>query len=423
MLRMPTGLYISVPFCGSKCSYCNFASGVFSRELMARYVARACAEMRQAKDTVAKLGGEFDRRADSVYLGGGTPTALEPEQLQQLLLTARTEFEVVPGAEVTVEVAPGSLSPEMLETLVGFGVNRVSLGVQSFVDKESAAVGRLHTRAQVLEDISRLRSVGLGNFNIDLIAGLPHQTAESWAFSLNETLAVVPPHISVYMLEVDEDSRLGRELIAGGTRYHAHSVPNDDLVAELYETACQKLGRAGFEQYEISNFAWKHAESKHNLKYWEREPYLGFGLDAHSMVHASSDSYDVLRAAEEKPERPAGTAPCAVVAADYDAVRFANPDSLDAYLAGDAPVHSYVSRAQALEESLFLGLRLTKGVDLHQLAQRFGEQSVRDLFPTLRDFSAKGLVEIAGRWLRLTDRGRLLSNEVFQGFLQEEVEA
>jgi oxygen-independent coproporphyrinogen-3 oxidase len=187
--------------------------------------------------------------------------------------------------------------------------------------------------------------------------------------------------------------------------------------------ACQQLGRAGFEQYEISNFAWQNAQSKHNMKYWQREPYLGFGLDAHSMVRASHNPIELLRAAEKKADAPDGSPGAAVLAADHEAVRFASPDSLDAYLAGDAPVHSYVSRAQALEETLFLGLRMTRGVDLHQLAQTYGEQAVRELLPTLRDFSGKGLVEIAGRWLRLTPRGRLLSNEVFQGFVREEVHA
>ena len=184
----------------------------------------------------------------------------------------------------------------------------MSLGVQSFVDLEAASVGRLHKRSTVLEDIASLRSAGIENINIDLIAGLPHQTAESWEFSLAETIATGAPHVSVYMLEVDDDSRLGRELMAGGTRYHAHFVPDDEATADFYEVACQRLDRAGVQQYEISNFARPGQESRHNLKYWTRQPYLGFGVDAHSMLISASEP--------------------------REAVRFAAPDALEEYVAG-----------------------------------------------------------------------------------------
>ncbi len=420
---MPTGLYISVPFCRSKCSYCNFASGVFSAELMSQYVERVCEDMRAVQQIAARVGAEFDRRVDSIYVGGGTPTALEPEHLQMLLSCPREVFEVQRGAEITVECAPGTLSPEMLQTLVGFGVNRISLGVQSFVDKEAAAVGRLHNRAIVLDDLARLKALGVGNINVDLIAGLPHQTADSWKYSLDETLAIVPPHISVYMLEVDEDSRLGREVMAGGTRYHAHEVPNEDLVAELYEIACQKLGRSGYEHYEISNFCWKGAESRHNLKYWTRQPYLGFGVDAHSMLPASSDPYALLAVAPEQAKAEGGSAPCAAMSADVEAVRFATTDDLDAYLLGEVPVVSHISRQGALEETLFLGLRLSRGVDIHKVAQEFGQGAIKELIPIMRELERDKLAELAGRVLRLTDRGRLLSNEVFQRFLADKTHA
>ena len=160
----------------------------------------------------------------------------------------------------------------------------MSLGVQSFVDIEAASVGRQHKRATVLDDMARLRAAGIEDINIDLIAGLPHQTAESWEFSVAEAIATGAPHVSVYMLEVDEDSRLGRELMAGGTKYHAHFVPDDELTADFYETACERLNAAGVRHYEISNFARGGKESRHNLKYWTRQPYMGFGVDAHSML-------------------------------------------------------------------------------------------------------------------------------------------
>ena len=281
---MSLGLYLSVPFCRTKCSYCNFASDVFSRAVFERYVERVLTDINQAAETARQMGGVDEGRVDSIFLGGGTPTILDITQLERLFVTISQKFAVGAGAEITVECAPGTLTPAVIDALGRCGVNRVSLGVQSFVDLEAAAVGRLHKRATVLEEIARLRAAGLANINIDLIAGLPHQTAESWEFSVAEAIATGAPHVSVYMLEVDDDSRLGRELMAGGTRYHAHFVPDEELTADFYEAACRRLEAAGVWQYEISNFARAGEESRHNLKYWTRQPYLGFGVDAHSML-------------------------------------------------------------------------------------------------------------------------------------------
>src|SRR6266404_3447791 len=233
---MPLGLYISVPFCRTKCSYCNFASDVFSKSAYENYVARLLEDIANSRQLVSELGNALgsslgftqDDTADSIYLGGGTPSIRDASQLLRIFAAVRDQFTVTPDAEITVECAPGTLAPVLIETLLRCGVNRVSLGVQSFVDQEAQSVGRLHKRSTVLEEIARLRPTGRGNINIDLIAGLPHQTAEGWTFSLSETIAAGVPHVSVYMLEVDEDSRLGRELIAGGTRYHAHFVPDEE---------------------------------------------------------------------------------------------------------------------------------------------------------------------------------------------------
>jgi oxygen-independent coproporphyrinogen-3 oxidase len=260
------GIYISVPFCRTKCSYCNFASDVFSRAVFERYVGRVFSDIRNATRIAEEVGGKIERAVDSIYLGGGTPTVLSADQLQKIFSAVRAQFDVQPDAEITVECAPGTLAPAVLDGLLRCGVNRVSLGVQSFVDAEAAAVGRLHKRAIVLEDIAHLRAAGISNINIDLIAGLPHQTAESWQESLGESIATGAQHVSVYMIEVDEDSRLGRELMAGGTRYHAHFVPDDDAIADFYLAACEQLEAAGIAQYEISNFARDGFESRHNLK-------------------------------------------------------------------------------------------------------------------------------------------------------------
>jgi oxygen-independent coproporphyrinogen-3 oxidase len=388
---MPLGLYISVPFCRTKCSYCNFASDVFSRSVFQRYVERVCADMEHANATVTQMGGRMERAVDSVYLGGGTPTVLDIAQLQRLFVTISQNFDVQPDAEITVECAPGTLTPAVIETLRHCGVNRVSLGVQSFIDQEAAAVGRLHTREIVLDDIANLRTGGITNINVDLIAGLPHQTADSWAFSVEQAIASQAPHASVYMLEVDGDSRLGRELIAGGTKYHAHFAPDEDLTADLYLMACQRLEAAGVRQYEISNFAREGYESRHNLKYWTRQPYLGFGVDAHSMLPRSESSIEALR--------------------------FSSPDSLEVYVAGGHLNRTQVTASAALEEAFFLGLRLVCGVNLRRVAAEFGEEAIAGLSETIADLVQMGLMEREGDMIRLTPQGRLLSNEVFERFL------
>jgi oxygen-independent coproporphyrinogen-3 oxidase len=415
---MPLGLYISVPFCRTKCSYCNFASDVFSKSAYENYVARVLEDIANSRQLALELGCAFgsalgctyDDTADSIYLGGGTPSILEAAQLLRIFAAVRGHFAIAPDAEITVECAPGTLTPVLIETLLQCGVNRVSLGVQSFVDQEAQSVGRLHNRATVLEEIGRLREAGLANINIDLIAGLPHQTAESWAFSVSETIATGVPHASVYMLEVDEDSRLGRELIAGGARYHAHFVPDEDATADFYQQACQMLASAGIAQYEISNFArtaphsqngeLQSNESRHNLKYWTRQPYLGFGVDAHSMLAADQNQ------------------------AVHQALRFATPDSLDAYMNRTPHTVTPVSAQAAIEESFFLGLRLNRGIDLERLRTDFSPMFSRDAVATwesaIQQCVREGLLEQQGATVRLTGRGRLLSNEAFARFLAEE---
>jgi oxygen-independent coproporphyrinogen III oxidase len=386
MRTVPLGVYISVPFCRTKCSYCNFASDVFSRAVFERYVDRVCSDIANAERDANQMSGKFEREVDSIYLGGGTPTVLEPAQLQRLFDAVRSQFSVRPDAEVTVECAPGTLSSPLLDALLRCGVNRVSLGVQSFVDREAAAVGRLHKHATVLEDIAHLRAAGISNINIDLIAGLPHQISESWQQSLQQVIATEVPHASVYMLEVDDDSRLGRELIAGGTRYHAHFVPDDDATADFYLAACETLNAAGVPQYEISNFSRPGFESRHNLKYWTRQPYLGFGVDAHSMLLSPP-------------------------------VRLATADALEKYVSGSPLQQTPVSSDAAVEETFFLGLRLNRGVDMARVAEQFGHPALVPLQPIIADLKKQELLERSENSIRLTKRGRLLSNEVFQRFL------
>lgn len=397
------GVYISIPFCKAKCSFCNFASDVFGMERVQGYVDRVCEELRGARGVAAGRLARLPERVDTVYFGGGTPSLLEARHLEQIFGTLRGEFEVAADAEVTLEAAPGQVGERTLEAAMRLGVNRVSFGVQSFVDTEAAAVGRLHTGSECHREIGRMRTAGVERVSLDLIAGLPHQTEESWGWSVGEAIATGADHVSVYMLEVDEDSRLGREAMAGGGRYHAGALPHEDATAEWYEAGCSALDAAGLGQYEISNFARDGYTSSHNVKYWKRLPYLGVGLDAHSMLLS------------DEPETVA--------------VRWANPDEMGAYLGGSGDgsglrvlqaggvVVDRVGVDEAFEESLFLGLRLNVGVDMEALAREFGDGRVRVALDALGDVELAGLVERRSAMIRLTAKGRLASNEVFNRLL------
>jgi oxygen-independent coproporphyrinogen-3 oxidase len=388
------GLYISIPFCRSKCTYCNFASGVYPASEHARYVDRLIEDLCNAGAWAERTGVELPRRVDTVYLGGGTPSLLAPELLAQLFAAMRAEFDLDPGAEITVECAPGQLADEALVALVAAGVNRVSLGVQSFIDREAALSGRLHNRAVVLDDLRRLRRAGIHNINIDLIAGLAGQTFASWDESLAVLDGSAVPHASIYMLEVDQDSRLGREVLAHGLRYHADSVPTDDVIAQMYATAIDRLKLGGLEQYEISNFCRPGMESRHNLRYWQRRPYLGVGLDASSMLR---------KAACE------GVGPV---------LRTTASDDLKAYLADSELVeNAWFAPVEQHEEAWFLGLRLNAGVEVAALEREFGSALVAPARQVVERLCAANLLVSDGHSVRLTTRGQLLSNEVFQEFL------
>jgi oxygen-independent coproporphyrinogen III oxidase len=389
------GIYIAVPFCRSKCTYCNFASGVYSAGEHGRYVDRLIEDLTGAGAWASRVGVALPQTVDTVYLGGGTPTLLAPELIRRLFEVLRTVFDVDNGAEVTVECAPGQLPDATLGALAEAGVNRVSLGVQSFIDLEARETGRLHNRVVVLEDLRRLRAAGIDNLNVDLIAGLPGQTFASWEESLNVLIDSGVPHASIYMLEVDEDSRLGREMLSGGVRYHAGLVPTDDAIARMYETAIERLESAGLAQYEISNFGRAGFESLHNLRYWKRRPYLGVGLDASSAL--------ALHAAEFR---------------NGFVLRAKTTDDLKGYLdGGEEAETTQLSRDQQHEEAWFLGLRLNAGMEVAELVEEFGGDRVRSALDVAARLEADGLLVSDGKKIRLTGRGRLLSNDVFQEFL------
>ena len=388
--KQTLGIYISVPFCRSKCTYCNFASGVYPASEHAGYVGRVVEDLERTPHWATGMGVELPRVVDTVYLGGGTPSLLEPELIARLFGAMRAQFELAADAEITVECAPGQIADATLEALVAAGVNRVSLGVQSFVDREAAGSGRLHKRATVLDDLQRLRATGISNLNVDLIAGLAGQTFASWEESLEVLVDTGVPHASVYMLEVDEDSRLGREMLAGGARYQAELVPTDDAIARMYERAVERLESAGIVQYEISNFSRPGFQSRHNLRYWERRPYLGLGLDASSALYGA-DGY-LLRATS-----------C---------------DDLKEYFLGTAgPETAWLSLERQFEEAWFLGLRLNAGVEIADLLAEFGTERVAAAVVAVERLAGDGLLANDGDRVRLTSQGRLLSNDVFQEFL------
>jgi oxygen-independent coproporphyrinogen-3 oxidase len=361
------GAYISFPFCAQKCTYCNFSSGVFPRALQERYLAALHAEIESH---------EWRRQPETLYLGGGTPSSIEGPALSGLLSPIGGQ----PWKEATLEAAPGSITSEKVLLWRRLGINRISLGVQSFVSPELARTGRRHNAQIVQNEIALLRSGGIGNFNIDLIAGLAGQTPASWRESLQWLDRLEPPHVSVYMFEIDEDSRLGKELLQGGSRYGAAEAPSEELTVELYGMAVEHLHKIGIYRYEISNFARAGYESRHNLKYWRLEPYVGFGADAHSF-----DGTTRTRNAESP--------------AEY----------VQHFERGESPCIESI-RADLAAERFFVGLRLRQGI-------RPRVEEWRRFEAPIHHFVDAGLLEKDGETLRLTSQGVLLSNEVFQEFV------
>jgi oxygen-independent coproporphyrinogen-3 oxidase len=324
---------------------------------------------------------------DTVYFGGGTPSLLDPAALAKILETLRSGYRTA-FCEVTLEADPETITPEKASAWLVGGFNRISLGSQSFSDQELRSAGRMHRRADIFQAAQFLREAGFHNISMDLIAGLPHQTRETWRESLDQLHGIRPEHISIYMLEIDEGSRLGQESLAGGARYSAASIPPDDDIADFYETACMQLAEAGYEHYEISNWALPGIQSKHNLKYWRREPYIGLGAGAHS--------FDGLQ-------------------------RWANMHDPAKYVAcieqGTSPREQIetVTPEQAFEEEFFLGLRQLDGVDVGRIEREYGA-SLGNRFATLQSrvegLRSQGIVEVVGERLRLAHGSLTVSNEV-----------
>ncbi len=375
------GIYIHVPFCRSRCSYCDFATGAYEGALAERYV-RAL-----AREVEAFGGCEARAEVDTVYFGGGTPSLLTPEQVSRVLEAVGHRFNVGAGAEVTLEMNPGTVTAEHLSALRDAGVNRASFGAQTFDERELKRLGRTHTAADTRRTFGLLREAGFDNVSFDLIAGLPAQTLAAWRRNLEEALRLRPEHLSLYLLEVHEGTPLAEQIRAG--RY---SDPDPDLAAEMYRLMVELTRAAGYEQYEISNFCLPGRESRHNMKYWTGAPYFGFGCSAHSFDGRLSrwsnerDALAYVRLIEEKGS--------AVV----------TRDELD--------------ERGASAEALFLGLRLLgRGVNLAEHRALYRRDVRADYAEDLARFGEAGLIEMRGDVLRLTPAGALLSNEVFSAFV------
>ncbi len=393
------GLYLQVPFCRSKCSFCNFSSGVFSSALWEPYTE---ALSREIESICGFLPDHSlaERAIDSVYLGGGTPTLLGAQRMGRLFdslgktfrLQADSEVTSEVTPEITMEATPGSVEDRDWTRYIQGGVNRLSIGAQTMDSNELRSVGRLHDAEETCRMVRRARAAGIHNVSLDLIGGLPGQSRDSWGRSLDQTLELRPEHVSLYLFEVDEKSRLGREVLSGGARYRAAQMPEEEFFVESYFEGKRRLEQAGYEHYEISNFALPGFRSRHNLKYWRREPYLGFGAGSHS--------FDGI-------------------------VRWENEGDVRTYiekiLQGESPqtARRKVPPREAEEEYLFLGLRQLQGVSLRDLRNRLGADldPARRFSEPLERLAGWGLLRREGDRVRLTDRALLISNEVFQEFL------
>src|SRR5246500_466190 len=417
---MTLGIYIQVPFCQTKCTYCNFHTGVVSRDRYQPYANAICREIADRlafaalNSAVPSSGHGFSRAespirpegvstpearqpsADTIYFGGGTPSLLDPAALAKILDTLRANYSFE-TPEITLEADPETITPEKANSWLAAGFNRISLGVQSFNDRELQSTGRMHRRADIARATETLRAAGFENISMDLIIGLPHQTRESWETSVGTLLDLRPEHISIYMLEVDEGSHLGKESLAGGTRYSAPAIPPDDTQAEFYDSACARLAAAGYDHYEISNWALPDRRSRHNLKYWRREPYLGLGAGAHSFDGKT---------------------------------RWANVHDSAKYVSmieqGISPREQIepLTPEQALEEKFSLGLRQLDAVDLARIEGYYSSlnaNGARARFAAIHrqidSLHALSLLDLEGNRLRLSPKHLTISSSILAELL------
>jgi oxygen-independent coproporphyrinogen III oxidase len=374
------GLYFHIPFCRSKCSYCHFVSLPYGRASADRYIKALLDEIERWDDGRTPIA-----EIDSIYFGGGTPSILPEEHICRILEAVRRRFSVSVDCEISLEANPGTMSNEKVNAYRRSGVNRISLGAQSFTDQELSSIGRIHNAGLIFDSVRLLKQTGIKNINLDLMLGLPNQTRSSWKNNLDIIAELEISHISVYMLDLDDQCPLSSIVASGSVK-----LPEEDLISDLYLETIELLAAYGHQQYEISNFARSGFKCRHNLKYWLREPFHGFGLASHS----------------------------------FDGIaRYANLSSLseyqDALASGKSPVdwRQPIAQEHALQENLFLGLRLTEGVSRKKLGELYGVNCLAKYEPSFHDLSAGGFVRLGGDSIRLTSSGMLISNEIFQLFV------
>ena len=372
------GLYLHFPFCEARCHYCDFVTAVGPTQAHERYLAAFLSE-------IELRARELDGAVSSVFFGGGTPSLLPAEWTARIGQALGTCYGLLPNAEFTVEANPESTTPAWLAAVREAGANRFSLGVQSFDPETLAGLDRIHSRERVAEAVRWARQAGFENLSLDLIYGWPHERAEAWRESLDAALALAPEHLSLYGLTVEERTPYARA-VAGGREL----APDGDAQATQYEEAEDRLAAAGFVHYEISNWALPGRECRHNLNYWRRGEYLGLGLGAHSYLcgrrfHNTSRMADYLREAERG--------------------RFVHHDE------------EVLSPRQCTEEWLFLGLRLSEGLDLSEWDHAVVAEHSAEARAALEGYVASGLLHREGNRVRLTRRGRLLADEVMAGLI------
>ncbi len=380
---MSPGVYLHIPFCKSRCSYCDFATDVYrSSDAVERYTEALCTELHRFSDANPKSHIPNPKSVGSIYFGGGTPSLLSPAQVKRILESVRTQFDVAADSEITMEMNPATVTAETLAGYRSLGVNRASFGVQTFDDHDLKLLARGHDANDARTTFRLLREAGFDNISFDLIAGLPGQSLENWESNLGEALAMQPEHLSLYLLEIHEATPLAEQIRAG-----RRPIPDEELAAEMYELMLDKVTTAGYEQYEISNFAKPGFESRHNSKYWRLEPVYGFGVSAHSFD--GSERYANVRDT-----------------ADY-------VDRIES--SGDAEASREL--VDTASEFVFLGLRLNNGIKLSEYHQRFGTDLTQKYERELSELIGKELVELDDVHLRLTRKGMLFSNDVFSEFV------
>ena len=376
----PAGIYIHIPFCRSRCSYCDFATGMYSAEAAERYVRALVTEME------SWCVVDPPQAVDTIYFGGGTPSLLSPAQLEALLNAVYNRFTVASNAEVTTEINPGTVTQETLAAFRSLGVNRASFGAQTFDDNELARLGRCHSAEDTRRTFHHLRDAGFRNVSFDLIAGLPGQTMPGWRRNLDEAFALGPEHLSFYLLEVHQGTPLANHIKTG-----LQPRPDEDLAADMYEVMLDRAAAAGYEHYEISNLCLPGLQSRHNTKYWTGSPYYGFGCSAHSY--------------------------------DGESRRWANERDLVRYMemiaSGRTAIvdETRLSEVDRRAEAVFLGLRMMQGLSFAEFSRVFGADLREQYEHDLTRFREAGLIECSGDLLKLTRAGALLSNEVFAAFV------